>query len=194
MELPLSTCTIRSWRYDDLDALVRHANNRKVWRNLRDAFPHPYTREDGENWLAMALSQDPATNFAIAVDDEAIGGIGLELKSDVFRRSTEIGYWIGERFWGRGIATEAVAALTSWGFANLDIERIYAGVFSWNPASSRVLEKVGYTFEGRLHNAIYKDGRVLDELVYATWPEHWRRVRSEDPNDAPPESSSPDPA
>ncbi|MFW5967082.1 MAG: GNAT family N-acetyltransferase [Persicimonas sp.] len=177
MELALSTCTIRSWRLDDVDALVRHANNRAVWRNLRDSFPHPYTRDDAEEWLASAGSQTPETNFAIDVDGEAVGGIGLERKTDVFRRSVEIGYWLGERVWGRGIATEAVAALTTWGFTNLDVVRIYAGVFEWNPASIRVLEKVGYAFEGRLHNAVYKDGEVLDELVYATWPEHWREQR-----------------
>ncbi|QDG53235.1 GNAT family N-acetyltransferase [Persicimonas caeni] len=174
MELDLERCTVRSWRLDDMESLVRHANNRKVWRNLRDSFPHPYTLEDAEEWVTIAGAQDPEVNFAIAVDDVAVGGIGFELQTDVFRKSAEIGYWLGERFWGQGIMTEAVRAVTSFGFATLGFERIYAGVFSWNPGSARVLEKVGYEFEAKLRNAIYKEGHLLDEYIYATWPDRWQ--------------------
>ncbi len=174
MELELERCTVRSWRLEDADALARHANNRKVWRNLRDSFPHPYTIEDAEDWVTIAPAQRPETNFAIDVHGEAVGGIGLELQADVFRRSAEIGYWLGEHFWGRGIMTEAVRALTSWGFATLSLERIYAGVFSWNIGSMRVLEKAGYVHEATLENAIYKEGEVLDEHIYATWPDDWK--------------------
>lgn len=173
MELSLDHCSIRSWHLEDAEALVRYANNRRVWRNLRDSFPHPYTAEDADDWIELANAVQPETNFAIAVGEEAVGGIGLELKADVFRKSAEIGYWLGEPFWGRGIATEAVVGLTEWGFANLDLERIYAGVFSWNPASGRVLEKAGYVHEATLERSVFKDGEVLDEFVYATWPEHW---------------------
>lgn len=176
MELELERCTIRSWRLDDVESLVRLANNRKVWRNLRDSFPHPYTLDDAEDWVTIAGAQTPETNFAIDVCGEVAGGIGLELKADVFRKSAEIGYWVGERFWGRGIATEAVRAVTSWGLTTLDLKRIYAGVFSWNPASMKVLEKAGYVREATLHNAIYKEGEVLDEIVYAAWPEQWTAI------------------
>ncbi len=173
MELVLESCTIRSWRFDDAESLVRHANNRKVARHLRDSFPHPYTPDDALDWLDLVTVVEPETNFTIDVDGEAVGGIGLELRSDVYRCSAEMGYWLGEPYWGRGIATEAVVALTGWAFENHDFERIEAVVFGTNPASRRVLDKAGYTFEARLRNAICKDGEIVDEFVYAAWPDRW---------------------
>jgi RimJ/RimL family protein N-acetyltransferase len=167
MELRLTTCTLRPWRKGDEESLVRHANNRAVWRNLRDLFPHPYTQADAEWWIETSSAADPITNFAIAVDGAAVGAIGVVLKDDVFRRSAEIGYWLGEEFWGRGIVSEAVRAMTDYAFANWDLCRIQAGVFEWNPASMRVLEKAGYQFEGRMHKAVIKDGESIDELIYA---------------------------
>jgi RimJ/RimL family protein N-acetyltransferase len=148
-------------------SLVRHANSRQVWRNLRDRFPHPYTAADAERWTREAPSTIPETHFAIAVGAEAVGGAGLELQPDVHRRSAEIGYWLGEPFWGRGIATEVVRALTDFGFRTFDLCRIYACVFEWNPASMRVLEKAGYSLEGRLRKSVTKDGRTIDQLLYA---------------------------
>lgn len=171
MELELDRCTIRSWRLTDAQALVRHADNRKVWQNLRDSFPHPYKERDADDWIDLVSRVEPETNFAIEVDGEAAGGIGLELKTDVYRCSAEIGYWLGEPFWGRGIATEAVGAMTEWGFENLDLTRIYASVFSHNPASMRVLEKAGFVHEATLKDAVCKEGKVLDEHVFATWPD-----------------------
>jgi RimJ/RimL family protein N-acetyltransferase len=176
MELELQRSTLRSWKDDDVESLSRYANNRKVWRNLRDSFPFPYTLEEAEDWVDIASSQEPETNFAIVVDDRAVGGIGLEMQDDVFRKSAEMGYWLAEPMWGRGIVTEAVVALTSWGFENIYLERIYAGVFSWNPGSMRVLEKAGYVREATHRNAIFKEGNVLDEIIYATWPDHWREL------------------
>lgn len=175
MELELERCTVRSWQLDDAEPLARYANNRKIWRNLRDSFPHPYTRDDADDWVTIASAQQPETHFAIVVDGEAVGGIGLEFKGDVYRRSVELGYWLGEPYWGRGIATEAVGALTTWAFDALPFVRIYACVFSTNIGSVKVLEKAGYMREARLHNAVYKEGQVLDEFVYATWPEHWQQ-------------------
>jgi RimJ/RimL family protein N-acetyltransferase len=122
---------------------------------------------DAEDWIRKASSDDPITSFAIEVDHAAVGGIGLVLQTDIFRRSAEIGYWLGEDYWGRGIITEAVKAFTAWGFASFDLSRIYAGVFEWNPASSRVLEKAGFEFEGRMKKAVTKEGRTGDELIYA---------------------------
>lgn len=167
MVLTLTQGVIRSWRSQDVPAIVRHANNRRVWRNLKDRFPHPYTTSDAEHWIHQATGATPETHFAIAIDEEAVGGIGLDLQMDVFRRSAEIGIWLGEAYWGRGIATEAVRAMTNFAFANFDLCRIYAGVFEWNPASMRVLEKASYSLEGRLRNSVTKDGQTIDQMLYA---------------------------
>ncbi len=158
---------IRSYRHADLRSLIRHANNPRVAENLRDRFPHPYTERDGREWLAVAMQQEPETNFAIAVDGELVGTIGLHVGDDVYRQSAEIGYWLGEDYWGRGIATEAVSVLTDWAFANLGLLRIYALVFEANPASVKVLEKAGYSLEGRMRSAVVKRGRVMDQLLLA---------------------------
>jgi RimJ/RimL family protein N-acetyltransferase len=167
MELRLSRSIIREWRRGDEPSLVRHANNRKVWINLRDAFPHPYTMADADWWIDTASNGTPLTSFAIEVDRAAVGGIGFVLKDDIFRRSAEIGYWLGEEFWGRGIVSEALQAMTEYAFANFDLCRIYAGVFEWNTASMRVLEKAGYEFEGRMRKAVMKDGKNIDECIYS---------------------------
>ncbi|HKR12078.1 MAG TPA: GNAT family N-acetyltransferase [Pyrinomonadaceae bacterium] len=168
MELKLTTCTVRSWQWSDRDAIVRHANNKNVWLNLRDRFPHPYTLTDARHWLDSVVGLKPETNFAIAVVDEAVGGIGYTVQPDVGHRSAEIGYWLGEDFWGRGIATEALIAVTEHAFAaNDDLCRLYAHVFAWNPASARVLEKAGYAFEGRLIKSVTKNGQTIDQLMYA---------------------------
>lgn len=167
MELKLKTCSVRSWDWRDRDAMVRHANNRNVWINLRDRFPHPYTDADARRWLDSVVGQKPETNFAIAVADEAVGGIGFTLQHDVERRSAEIGYWLGQEFWGRGIATEALIAVTDYAFSNYDVCRLFAHVFDWNEPSARVLEKAGYVFEGRLRRSVIKDGKTIDQLAYA---------------------------
>ena len=167
MELKLKSCSVRSWDWDDRDAIVRHANNRNVWINLRDRFPHPYTVIDARRWLDMVVGQKPETNFAIDVEGEAAGGIGFTIQYDVARRSAEIGYWLGEEFWGRGIATEALIAVTDHAFSHYDVCRLFAHVFDWNRASARVLEKAGYEFEGRLKKSVTKDGRTIDQLMYA---------------------------
>jgi len=167
MKLELGTCVIRPWRPGDEESLVAHANNHEIWRNMRDRFPHPYTMEDAREWIRLAGEETPQTNFAIVVAGQAAGGIGLILKDDISRCSAEIGYWLGEAFWGRGIVTEAVHAFTQWSFENFNLSRIYAGVLEWNPASMRVLEKAGYQFEGRLRKAIVKQNQVMDEFIYA---------------------------
>jgi RimJ/RimL family protein N-acetyltransferase len=157
--------TLRSYLASDVASLVRHADNPRVAENLRDRFPHPYTEDDAYEWLAVALKQDPETNFAIAVDGELVGTIGLEVGDDVYSHSAEIGYWLGEDYWGRGIATEAVRALTDWAFTSLGLLRVYALVFESNPASVRVLEKAGFALEGRMRSAVVKRGRVMDQMI-----------------------------
>jgi RimJ/RimL family protein N-acetyltransferase len=166
LELKLARSTLRPWRVGDEASLIRHANNRRVWRNL-SRLPHPYTTADAHAWIARASPQSPVTDLAITVDGEAVGGIGVELGRDVFHRSAEIGYWLGEDYWGRGIATEAVRALTEYAFVTFDLCRLHAGVFEWNPASMRVLEKAGYTLEARHRKNVTKDGETIDRLVYA---------------------------
>ena len=167
MKLQLESCSVRSWEWRDRDAIVRHANNRRVSINLRDRFPYPYTASDARTWLEIVVGTKPETNFAIDVAGEAVGGIGFTLQPDVAHRSAEIGYWLGEGFWGRGIATEALIAVSDYAFANYDICRLYAHVFEWNRASARVLEKAGYEFEGRLRKSVTKEGQTIDQLMYA---------------------------
>jgi ribosomal-protein-alanine N-acetyltransferase len=167
VELKLEHCTLRPYRPDDEPALVRHATNRNVSRNMRDRFPYPYTTDDARAWIARVSGQSPVAQFAIVVDGQPAGGIGVEAGTDVFRRSAEIGYWLGEPYWGRGLATEALRAVTEYAFQTFDICRLEAGVFEWNPASARVLEKAGYTLEGRARLAVTKDGRTGDRLQYA---------------------------
>ena len=170
MHVVLKECEIRSWRSSDLESLVRHANNRNVWINLRDRFPHPYTTRDGRAFLTHTREQRPETAFAIAVKGAAVGGIGFQLGGDVERVSAEIGYWLGEPFWGRGIATEALVALTEYAIATHGLTRVYAVPFAWNTASCRVLEKAGYVLEGRLRRSAVKDGAITDQLQYAFNP------------------------
>ena len=167
MELKLRTCVVRSWREADARSIALYANDRRVWINLRDRFPHPYTLAHAHDFIDRALTSNPETNFAIAVDHEAVGGIGFTLNDDVERISAEIGYWLGEPFWGRGITTEALAAVTAYALREHRLLRVYAIPFDGNAASRRVLEKVGYTCEGRMRRSAIKDGRVIDQLLYA---------------------------
>lgn len=167
MEFQLSLARLRPWQLGDEESLALHANNRKVWRNLRDGFPHPYTIEDARDYLRHCLENPTAPRFALEVDGNAVGGIGLHPQQDVARFSAELGYWIGEAYWGRGIMTEAVKATTAYGLEKLGFIRIFAVVFEWNEPSMRVLEKAGYTLEGRHRKAVAKDGQTIDELLYA---------------------------
>ena len=167
MELVLGSCTLRDWRRTDRDALCRHANNLAIARNLRDGFPHPYTAAHADWWLAMCEKRSPQTFFAIAIADEAVGGIGLTLHDDVERVAAELGYWLSEAHWGKGVVTAAVRALTEWAFASFPLTRVYAMPFASNPASARVLEKAGFTLEGRLRRSIIKHEVVQDQLMCA---------------------------
>ena len=167
MKLPLETCDLRSWRAGDVGSLVRHANNRKIWINLRDRFPHPYTKRDGQTFIRSACQMRPETFFAIAVDGEAVGGIGFVLQSDVDRASAEVGYWLGEALWGRGIATDALIAVTRYAIEHHALTRLFAVPFAGNAASLRVLEKAGYVLEARLRRSAIKDGTIVDQLQYA---------------------------
>jgi [ribosomal protein S5]-alanine N-acetyltransferase len=167
MHVKLRTCDVRSWRTSDAEPISRHANNHKIWLNLRDAFPHPYTTKDAREWIRSVHQRTPETSFAIAVDDEPIGGIGFVLRQDVERVSAEIGYWLGEFYWGRGIASEALSAVTAYAIEKHHLTRVFAVPFAWNAASCRVLEKAGYVLEARLRHSAIKDGKLTDQLQYA---------------------------
>jgi RimJ/RimL family protein N-acetyltransferase len=167
MELKLERCTIRDYRLSDADSLAKHANSRKIWLGLRDAFPHPYTIKDAKNFLQGSISGLPRIHFCIDINEEAVGGIGLRLGKDVHRHTAEFGYWLAEKFWGQGIMSEVVPAFVDYCFKEFSLNRIFAMPHSNNPASARVLEKAGFTFEGRLRKNVIKDGQILDSLVYA---------------------------
>lgn len=160
--------SIRHWRRGDASSLCHHANDRRIWLNMTDAFPFPYTPDAAEGFLSFVARMSPATWFAIAVDDVAVGGIGFTPHEGVERVAAEIGYWLGVAYWGRGIMTRAVAAVTGHAFHHHPVlRRLYAVPYAWNPASARVLEKAGYRLEGRMHQSAIKDGQVIDQLLYA---------------------------
>ena len=167
MQLTLERSVVSSWRPADAESLARYANNRKIWINLRDAFPHPYTIHDAREFIRAIRSRTPETTFAIAVGDEPIGSIGFVLHRDVERVSAEIGYWLAEPFWGRGITAEALSAVTKFAIEQHGLTRIYAVPFAWNAPSCRVLEKAGYVLEARLRKSAVKDGKLTDQLQYA---------------------------
>jgi RimJ/RimL family protein N-acetyltransferase len=167
MNLPLNTCTVRSWDPGDVASMAACANNRKIWLMLRDRFPHPYTARDARDFIRTARKMRPETFFAIAVDGMAIGGIGFVLLPDIERVSAEVGYWLGEPFWGRGIATEALTAVTRYAVAQHGLSRLFALPFAHNTSSCRVLEKAGYVVEGHLRRSAIKDGQIVDQVQYA---------------------------
>jgi len=170
-------CVLRPWRGKDIGSLVRHANNINVSRYLRDRFPYPYTRRDARGFLATATGADADdSRLAIDVDGEAVGGIGAIVGSDVERFSAEIGYWLGESYWGRGIVTEALTLFSAHVFERMNLLRLFAVASAPNLASARVLEKAGYQQEGVMRSAAVKFGQPHDQLLYARINPHWRGV------------------
>lgn len=165
--LDLGDIQVRPWRKNDLDALLRYANNPKIAANLRDQFPYPYKRRDALDYLEYVRTMDVPMSFAVEHGGEAIGGIGFKLGVDIARISAEMGYWLGEPFWGRGLTTRAVTASSDWAFENYKVVRIFATVFSENVASIRVLEKSGFTAEGVLRRSAIKNGVIRDQVMYA---------------------------
>jgi len=165
--IPLSTCKLRGFRFGDEASLQEHANNTAVWINLRNSFPHPFSLDDAINWIAQNNNYKKPINLAIVLNEKVIGGIGVTLQKDIYQMNAEIGYWLGQPFWNKGIMTEAVLAMVKYAFANFRIIRIYAGVFEYNIASMRVLEKAGFHKEAIHYKAMYKEGKVFDEHLFA---------------------------
>ncbi len=158
--------TLTKWNDNDIKQLVSLANNKNVANTLRDRFPHPYTIEDATWWVDFQKNLDPQQNFAIRVNDKLAGGIGCDPQHDVNRKNIEIGYWLGEQFWKKGIATEAVKKMTQYIFSNFDVLRIFAPVFEINKASMKVLEKAGFHLEAIHKKAVVKNEAVMDEYLY----------------------------
>lgn len=167
MKLVLKKSILREWRWEDKDSLIHHANNIEVARMVLDRFPYPYNQLAADSWLNQVTTESIQTNFAIVVQNKVVGAIGVASEGDIFYRMAEIGYWLGQDYWGKGIMTEAVGAVTSYAFKNFDLCRLWAGVFSNNPASTRVLLKNGFEFEGRLKKSITKYGQSYDQLIFA---------------------------
>lgn len=162
-------CKIRSWRMEDAQNLADAISNTKIQNNLRDGLPYPYTVSDAEAYIASMLEADPGSNYAWAItaDDKAIGSIGVFRKENIHRLTAEMGYYIAEPYWGKGIGTYAVREACNYIFQNTDILRIFAEPFSYNIASCRILEKAGFRFEGTMRKNAVKNGSILDMNLYA---------------------------
>lgn len=167
VELRSPLCVVRSYRADDAVSLAKHGNNRRIWENLRDRFPHPFTEAHGAAYIAHVLQDPDAASFAIDVGDAAVGGISLHVGTDIERIGAEIGYWLGEEFWGRGITTAAIRLVTEFAFHERRLVRVFAVPFTTNIGSIRALEKAGYQREGILRRSALKDGTVRDQCLCA---------------------------
>jgi [ribosomal protein S5]-alanine N-acetyltransferase len=176
MKLTGTRCIVRSWRMEDADAVVRHANNINVARQLRDRFPHPYTRANAMAFLKAAVASSDMSNLAIEVNGQAAGAIGYVRGSDVERYSAEIGYWLGEDYWGRGITSEALVLVTGHVFSVLNLLRLFALPFADNAGSIHVLEKAGYVREATLRSSSVKYGKARDQALYVRINPDWRGI------------------
>ena len=156
----------RAWKHGDEESLAENANNINIWKNVRDRMPYPYTITDARNWISYCQYITPVTNFAIVVDGNAVGAVGFELKEDIYCMNAEVGYWLGEPFWGKGISTKALEWIVDYIHSKFDIHRIYACVFINNRASRRVLEKAGFRLEAVHKDAVFKEEKYLDECIY----------------------------
>lgn len=157
---------IRAFQLEDKVILAQLANNKNVWDNLRNRMPHPYSEQDAENFIQMALQAELPSIFAITYNGELCGGIGLHLQDDVYTNTAELGYWLGEPYWRKGIISQAIPLILAHGFKTLQLRRIFAGVFEYNAGSIRALEKAGFKKEGCLKQAVIKNGKVWDEHRY----------------------------
>jgi len=163
----MSDVRIRPLSTKDAPIMAKLANNKNIFDNLREEFPHPYSLADAELFIETFRDQKKSFVFAIVYNEEYVGNIGLVPETDVYRKSAELGYFIGEPYWNKGIATKAIKLICDFGFQNLDIVRIHSGIYEYNKASQRVLEKCGFEKEGIFKKAIFKNGKIWDEVRYA---------------------------
>jgi ribosomal-protein-alanine N-acetyltransferase len=159
--------SLRSLKIDDKKILALLANNKNIFDNVRDHLPFPYKESDAEEFIQFVQKENPQSTFAIEYEGQFCGVCGLMLQTDVYRKTSEIGYWLGEPFWNKGIATAAVKLLTQYGFKQLDLVRIHTGVFEYNLASMKVLEKCGYEKDGIFKKSVLKNGSIWDEHRYS---------------------------
>ncbi|MEG2156130.1 MAG: GNAT family N-acetyltransferase [Burkholderiaceae bacterium] len=169
--LALPGWTLRAWRAADAESLAQHASNIRIWRNMSDGFPFPYSLAVARHWVDRGHIALGGSNWAIACDDLAVGGAGIHPGEGQSACSVEIGYWLGEAYWGRGVSTQVVAALTRIAFEPLGVTRVFAPVHADNPASMRVLEKNGFEREGLQRRSVIKAGEPIDICT-------WARIRA----------------
>ena len=177
MKIRLSKAIIRHFKMSDKSSISKQANNRKIWLNVRNAFPYPYTEENAGQWIGSILEEKTKTKFAIAVDGKAIGGIGVEMKEDVYSKTMELGYWIGESYWNKGIITEAIRVISDYIFDKFDVMRLEAHVYHWNIGSMRALEKAGFEKEAVLKNRVFKNGEYVDEYIFVSFRTSKKQVK-----------------
>jgi ribosomal-protein-alanine N-acetyltransferase len=171
MQFQFDHFQMRPFRPSDAPSLAMHANNIKIWRNVRDAFPHPYTEEDAQGFIERALEFHPLRHFAIVIDGAVCGGTGIHPQDDIYSHVAEVGYWVSEVHWGKGIMSKALNQLVEYGFEELDIQKVIARIYSSNKASARVAEKAGFVLEAVLKGEVIKQGTLMDEHRYARWRE-----------------------
>ena len=167
---------LRPWSISDLDSLVKYANNWNVAKNLTDKFPFPYSESNGKAFIEFATKDNPIHIFAIDIEGQAVGGIGIHPQDDIHRKNAELGYWLAEPFWGQGIISNAIKQAVDFAFATYDIDRVFARPFGTNAASQKVLEKNNFILEGRFEKVLIKNKEYLDELIYAIRRENWRKL------------------
>jgi len=158
---------LRPWQLEDADDLVSICNNKKVWNNVRDLMPYPYNKSDAKDFIEMTKTKNPLHNFCIEVDGDVVGNIGVVLFTDVYRKKIEIGYVMHEKYWGKGYATEAVRQMVDYSWKTFDVVKIFAGIFNFNKASMRVLEKNGFQLENINRKSVYKNEKFLDEYIFS---------------------------
>ena len=157
---------LRPWKTTDRGSLVKHANNWNISKNMTDLFPFPYSLDNADKFIEMAKKDSLTRFFAIEINHEAAGGIGLHPQSDIQRMNAELGYWLSETYWGNGIIPKAIDEIVKYGFLNFEINRIFARPFGTNLASQKVLEKSGFMLEAKIENGLIKNGILVDELIY----------------------------
>lgn len=165
---------LRPWRMDDLPSLVKYAANFDIAKNMMDSFPHPYSEQSGINFIEMT-QRTKNLILCIEINGEAVGSAGIHLRSDIYKKNAELGYWLAEPFWGKGIISRVVPEMVDKAFTQFDIERLFGVVFGRNTASQRVMEKCGFVHEATLKKTIFKNDQFEDEVIYAMRREQWEK-------------------
>ncbi len=175
MEISFEGIILRPWSINDAEQLAIIANNKKVADNLRDGFPNPYSLKDAIDWLNVVLPENhPPRSFAVTINKQLAGSIGIVAKCDIYRKNVEIGYFLAEEYWGRGIATRSIKAATSYAFKEFDIVRVFAEPFSDNQGSCKALENAGFILEASLRRNVIKNGIIKDSCIYSVLKEDFK--------------------